>query len=109
MRLINCQVCNREISSEAEACPQCGHPNRPKVIQQQCYSCSGAATTKCQSCNTLSCAAHLNSIYVTHGRGGAYELRCSTCYDSAHNWKIITWVLAAIVLIIMFIYISSIN
>ena len=28
MPLINCPACSREISTEAEACPQCGHPNR---------------------------------------------------------------------------------
>lgn len=27
MPLIKCPACGREISSEADACPQCGHPN----------------------------------------------------------------------------------
>jgi hypothetical protein len=28
MPLIECPACGRQISVEAEACPQCGHPNR---------------------------------------------------------------------------------
>lgn len=28
MSLITCSACGRSISSEAAACPQCGHPNR---------------------------------------------------------------------------------
>ncbi len=49
----------------------------------RCYRCSATATTRCQSCGALSCAEHLQSIYVPHGRGGAYELRCASCYSSA--------------------------
>ena len=29
MPLVECPACGRQISVEAEACPQCGHPNRP--------------------------------------------------------------------------------
>jgi len=104
--LINCSVCAKEISIEAEACPQCGHPNRPKSAELQCYSCSAAATTKCQCCNTLSCPAHLDSVFVEHGEGGAYELRCADCYKSAYNWKIISWVFG-IILLIVFLVISQ--
>jgi len=31
--LISCSVCNKEISKEALACPNCGHPNKPVVAQ----------------------------------------------------------------------------
>ena len=31
MPLIECPACGRQISVEAEACPQCGHPNRLKL------------------------------------------------------------------------------
>ncbi|MGA3209517.1 MAG: hypothetical protein ABSE05_17045 [Syntrophales bacterium] len=32
--LINCPVCNKEISREAVACPSCGHPINPIVTAQ---------------------------------------------------------------------------
>ena len=32
--LINCPVCNKEISREAVACPSCGHPTNPIVTAQ---------------------------------------------------------------------------
>lgn len=30
MALIACEECGRQISDQAEACPNCGHPNRPR-------------------------------------------------------------------------------
>jgi hypothetical protein len=109
MALISCPECGRQISTKAESCPQCGCPNReaaPVAMGPECYSCSAPATTRCQSCGALSCAQHLQSIYVTHGRGGAYELRCDSCYSSAQTWKIVGWVVSGVavvfVLILMF-------
>ena len=114
MPLINCSACGRQISTEAEACPQCGHPNRharQEAAGPNCYACSRSATTRCQSCGTLSCAVHLQSVYVAHGRGGAYELRCQSCYDSAMTWKVVGWIfggiVAVIALIIMFFIFSQ--
>ena len=101
MPLIACPECGRQISTEAEACPQCGHPNRPGFQPPKgptCYACSAPATTRCQSCGALSCAVHLQSIYVQHGRGGAYELRCQSCYSSAQAWQVVGWIIMAIVL-----------
>jgi hypothetical protein len=92
MPLIDCSECGRQISTEAEFCPQCGHPNRPRsqaAAGPICYACSAPATTKCQACGALSCAQHLESIYVSHGRGGANELRCKDCYSSARVWQIV--------------------
>ena len=102
MPLIPCPECGRQISTQAEACPQCGHPNRPPApAGPKCYACSAAATTRCQACGTLSCAVHLESIYVSHGRGGAYELRCESCHSSALVWKIFGFILAAIVIMVI--------
>lgn len=108
MALIPCPECGRQISTEAEACPQCGHPNRrgapaPTSAPLKCYACSAAATTRCVSCGALSCALHLNSVYVSHGRGGAYELRCRSCYDSAMTFKVIGFVFVAAVAIFVLI------
>jgi hypothetical protein len=109
--LIPCPACGRRISPEAEACPQCGHPNRrpppaptDRIVRDlaqvqahghpnrhaqsaptelTCYACSAMATTRCQRCGVLSCAQHLKNIVVMHGRGGTSELRCATCYSEA--------------------------
>jgi hypothetical protein len=86
MPLISCPACGHQISTEAEACPQCGHPNHPKAeapAGPQCYACSATATTKCANCGKLSCASHVYNVYVSHGEGGANELRCDACYASA--------------------------
>jgi hypothetical protein len=111
MPLINCPACGHKISVEAEACPECGHPNRPSTrvpAGPKCYACSATATTRCQSCGALSCALHLQSIYVQHGDGGAYELRCKSCYESAQSWKVVGWIiLAAFVIFILFICLAK--
>jgi len=110
MALIECPACGRQISTEAEACPQCGHPNRltaSATAGPTCYACAATATTRCQSCGALSCAQHLQSIYVSHGRGGAYELRCKSCYSSAETWKIVGWIGTGIVLFIMLLIFLS--
>src|SRR5438045_3810614 len=104
MALIPCPECGRQISTEAESCPQCGYPNRARTrapTGPKCYACSAQATTRCQSCGALSCAQHLQSIYVPHGRGGAYELRCQSCYASAEIWKVMGWIIFAIILLII--------
>ena len=105
MPLINCSVCERQISTEAESCPHCGHPNRATTrapTGPTCYSCSAPATTKCQSCGTLSCAQHLQSIYVSHGQGGAYELRCESCHSSAMTWTILGPIITVIIFVIFY-------
>ena len=101
-QLTTCPACGRVISSEAEACPQCGRPNRratPSSMGPKCYACSSLATTRCQSCGALSCARHLQSIYVRHGRGGAYELRSESCYSFAGAWRVVSLIIVAIALI----------
>jgi hypothetical protein len=110
MPLTNCPECGRQVSTAAEACPQCGHPIRPAPPAPEgpkCYSCSAPATTRCQCCGALSCAEHLQSIYVTHGRGGAYELRCESCYSSAQAWKVFGWIIGGIILIIVLFLLAS--
>ena len=107
MPLINCPACGHAISTEAEACPECGHPNRPTTREgPKCYACSAVATTRCQKCNKLSCAQHVKSIYVPHGEGGAYELRCDSCYATAQAWKTVGCVIFAIVAFIILMIFS---
>ena len=109
--LTNCPECGRQVSTAAEACPQCGHPMRPASqapTGPKCYSCSAPATTRCQSCGALSCAQHLQSIYVYHGWSGAYELRCDSCQSDAMAGKVFMWIIAAIVNIIVVIVVLAI-
>lgn len=93
MPLVDCPVCGRGISSEAAACPQCGHPNRsptdsaPPSTSPQCYACTATATTRCQACGALSCVQHVRSIYVSRGKGGSHELRCEKCDEAAVDWN----------------------
>ena len=35
MALIPCPECGKDISSEAEACPDCGHPIKPRVAEPE--------------------------------------------------------------------------
>ena len=115
MALIDCPECGRQISTAAEACPGCGHPNRPGSSRDSysppagptCYACPNPATTKCVRCGRLSCALHLESIYVSYGKGGAHELRCSDCYSSAMTFKIIGGVVAVVVGIGILIFFLS--
>lgn len=112
VRLMNCPACARQISTQAEFCPQCGHPNRgarPLRTGPRCYACADAATTRCQSCGALSCAQHLQSIYVSHGKGGAYELRCETCYSNARAWQWFGFGIAVISIIVVLMIWSQIG
>jgi hypothetical protein len=101
MPLINCPVCGHAISTEAEACPECAHPNRPLMPVRtgpKCYKCSAVATTKCQKCGAMSCVEHLQNIYVPHGNGGANELRCERCYANVQKILKLVMVVALVVL-----------
>jgi hypothetical protein len=77
---------------------------RQHTKDQKCHACSAMATTRCRSCGTLSCAEHLQSIYLSHGRGGAYELRCQSCYSSAQSWKVVGLVAVAAFIVIFFYF-----
>jgi hypothetical protein len=83
MPLISCPACGSQISTEAEACPQCGHPNRATTQAApgpKCYACSAAATTRCMWCNALSCALHVQSVNVFDGhRSFSTALLCPDC------------------------------
>ena len=94
MPLIACPECHGKLSTAADACPHCGHPNamitRPQSMLEpselRCYACERTATTRCQKCNCLSCALHVESEYF--GKSG-YELRCQECRA---NSKAFSWI-----------------
>jgi hypothetical protein len=110
MPLTNCPDCGHSISTAAVACPQCGYPMQaanPVSGGPKCYSCGTVATTRCQACGVMSCVRHLQSIYVPHGKGGANELRCESCYSSAQTLKTFLLVFFIIAVIIVFVFMSS--
>ena len=110
MPLIPCPECGRQVSTAGDACPGCGHPNRPvprETAGRECYDCPAAATTRCQACGALNCAVHLRSIYIPYGRGGAYELRCPARPASAIIWKAVGWAFGAVVFAIILLVILS--
>ena len=49
----------------------------------------------------------LDNIYVSHGQGGANELLCQSCYSSATTWKIVGFIIAMVVMAVMFLIFSS--
>jgi hypothetical protein len=82
MPLIHCTECGQQISTEAEACPQCGHPNRrtppaaPRLATQ-CKTCAQPAVGSCKACGGFYCASH--------GGLASFGLNapiCSACYDA---------------------------
>jgi hypothetical protein len=106
---IGCPECGCQISSAAEACPQCGHPNQlasRAAAGPTCYACQLPATTRCQRCGARSCVEHLQNVYVQHMQGGAYELRCGGCFASARTWKIIGGIITVTMLVLMVLFVS---
>src|SRR5262249_14439473 len=82
MPLISCPACGRQISAEAAACPQCGHPNRPApptaaASATQCRSCGQPAVAACRTCGGFYCAQH--GGIASSGLGAPL---CSVCYDA---------------------------
>jgi hypothetical protein len=98
MHLIPCPACGREISTQAEACPQCGHPNQhislPAKNEPACYCCDRRATTRCQNCNALSCGLHLYNVFRWHStKHGSHDLLCGDCVKSHNRWVMLGWYL----------------
>lgn len=94
-----CQACGWQISSHAESCPRCGHPNAPPTRPApgpKCHACDAASTTRCQRCDAFSCPLHLSSVSVM---GGGHELRCQGCRSGAVK----TWVAYAVVIAVIII------
>ena len=82
MPLISCPACGRQVSTEAAACPQCGHPNRhppPAATRSpaQCRSCGEPAVGACKACGRFYCARHGGVA----GFGLAAPI-CAVCYDA---------------------------
>lgn len=117
MKIVPCAACGGKVSTQADACPHCGHPQRAGRQSPtnrggpSCYSCSNEATTRCVSCGTFSCPSHLESIWVQYGKsGGNYELRCTQCVSSYQTWRAIGCIFSIIVLIVgAIIFFSVIN
>src|SRR5262249_3277564 len=91
------------MSTAADACPHCGHPNRQTAqpTGPKCYACSASATTRCVRCGALSCALHLRNVNVAAPNSlvGRYELLCESCYLSVEKRNILFVILFILVVI----------
>ncbi len=79
MALVKCTECGKEISSNAEACPNCGNPTRLKSAPAQ------TTGTYCPSCKT-----HVTPIVTSVGGGscsfGKREVwKCPKCTSVLHR------------------------
>ena len=69
MALVKCSECGKEVSSNAEACPNCGNPTRPKS------SAGPTAGTYCPNCRT-----NVTPVVTSVGGGS-----CS--FGKRETWK----------------------
>ena len=53
IQLIDCPACGSNISSQAGACPHCGHPIRPQAIPVLQASNSKKKTISCSGCKNV--------------------------------------------------------
>ena len=102
MPLIGCPACGRQISTEAEACPQCGHPNNlvaEGTPRRKCYACAAEATLKCQKCGRRGCMDHIVGQTVGFGQYALNAMLCKDCGSRANTYNWVALVLIAIVLL----------
>lgn len=79
MALVKCAECGKEISSNAEACPNCGNPTRLKSVPAQ------TSGTYCPNCRT-----HVTPVVTSVGGGscsfGKREVwECPKCFRVLHR------------------------
>ncbi len=75
MTLVKCTECGKEISSNAEACPNCGNPTRLKRSPVYLQTLTQTTGTYCHSCKT-----HVTPVVTSVGGGS-----CS--FGKRETWK----------------------
>lgn len=68
-----------------------------------CRACASPVTTRCQSCDALSCAVHVHGTYVTGGDSNRYELRCAGCRSAAMVWRSVSGILFVVAVVSMLV------
>lgn len=119
-RLVPCEACGRSISTEAAACPQCGHPGAggPRALPRAslpaavgsgppCHACEAPATTRCSRCGTPCCVEHLAAAAVGGRWGSEVALRCADCAGVAERIRRLRVVLTVVVGIVLLSVILS--
>jgi hypothetical protein len=114
MPLVNCPECGRQISTSADACPQCGYPMCAHTAAHvptgpKCYQCSATATTRCQNCNAFSCVLHLQSTSAGRGKSYVREMRCESCRWWAHFETVFFIVAVAIIIVAIYVFVVVLN
>ena len=101
--MIACAACEHRISSVAESCPSCGHPNRASGARKLCYQCDEHATLKCQKCGTESCLDHLEPTRLGRSKG----LLCDSCQKDEASSEALCWVLAGVLILFFLIAMAA--
>lgn len=88
MALIDCAECGAKVSSEAKACPQCGHPTRPRVDTKGvwCPNCGNRDSVK----DVSGCGCLLAGILVLTILGLLlipFLPKTWKCNQCGHQWR----------------------
>ena len=100
MALINCPDCKRQVSDQAQACPNCGHPIGGKstsVGLRSCPDCVQGEIRKtcsyCDGCGRESCGCDRGFAGYGDGtpcqdcHGSQYLGPCGSCAGRGYNWE----------------------
>lgn len=88
MAMMNCRVCGKEVSREAQTCPHCGESN--PSLHQRCPKCSsGSVDSEKQGFGFKKAAVGgllLGPAGLTAGALGRNKLQLH-CRSCGHKWK----------------------
>lgn len=97
MALVPCPECQKEVSTEAWACPQCAYPfpgkkntpeNRPAVEWSTCPECEKLISTPAQFCPHCGVAFHKEEWHRKHHEAKLQEVSLRPHGGSSHALKI---------------------
>jgi hypothetical protein len=107
MALLPCPECAQNVSTEALACPHCGYPIKAGVAlsvavpEIRCSICPRPATTRCQKCDSLSCAEHVFSTTIGNVDWSQKVFYCANCRRARGNAQAIVVVIGCLVVILV--------
>ena len=111
MALINCSNCNKEISSKAKKCPNCGYQIIEDIINKEysiiCEECGVEIPPNAETCPNCGCPAQLNDEITNEPEPQKVEItsvNLSTLKKFAKKY-----IIAAILIIVLLIFILIIK
>jgi hypothetical protein len=103
-RLIDCVVCGRQFSSEAEACPQCGHPNRVRTRVPRlsgCSRCGSPAVGACTRCGRFYCPQHGGKRRFWDGSGQGCCEKCIRQWARNYGFGLVFTVIGVLIILLL--------